>query len=333
MADSDDLGPSFRIYVIFMIVLTVASLALRFLSRSLLPSSRQTPRYRWDDWIALGAGVLISAQLAIELAMIPFGFGRHIWTLQPGDLPKFLKLLFASYIVFHFAIALPKVSALLFYSRVFPRHVNSTLFNSALWITHAANVAWVLGCTIGTILACEPLAEGRNESLYGVCEPDTPYWTGSAVSSVIVDFAVLVIPLPKIWTLQTSMGRKTGLTVIFVLGYSVIVVSLGRTITGIISKDALGSDPTYLTIRVFYWASAEVPISILSICLPAMLPLARHINRKYLEPLTTRIASYTSRFRQDWTGDTTYRLESITTDYEPTDSAVTHDSRDELINR
>ncbi|KAI1779230.1 hypothetical protein F4818DRAFT_403742 [Hypoxylon cercidicola] len=316
MADTDDLGPSFRIYVVFLMALTTASLALRFLSRSLLPSSTQAPRYRWDDWAALGAGVLIVVQLAIELAMIPYGFGRHIWTLQPDDLPMFLKLLFASYIVFHFAIALPKVSALLFYSRVFPRYVNSNLFNSALWITHASNVAWLLGCTIGTVLACEPLAEGKNESLYGGCEPDTPYWTGSAVSSVVVDFAVLIIPLPKIWTLQTSIARKAGLSIIFVLGYSVIVVSLGRTITGIISKDALGSDPTYLGIRVFYWASAEVPISILSICLPAMLPLACHINRKYLDPL---ISSSKSRFRRAWTSDATYRLESI-------------DSRNSLIN-
>lgn len=158
-------------------------------------------------------------QLVIELAMIPYGFGRHIWTLQPGDLPIFLKLLFASYIVFHFAIALPKVSALLLYSRVFPRHVNSNLFNGALWITHAANVAWVIGCTIATILTCEPLAEGKNKSLYGKCEPDTPYWTGTAVSSVIIDFAILIIPLPKIWTLRTSIARKAGLTMIFVLGY------------------------------------------------------------------------------------------------------------------
>ncbi|OTB04120.1 hypothetical protein M426DRAFT_59294 [Hypoxylon sp. CI-4A] len=264
--------------------------------------------------------------------MIPYGFGRHVWALQPGDMPRFLKLLFATYIVFHFAIAMPKVSALFFYSRVFPMEINSKWFNSAIWITHAANGAWLIGVTIGTILACEPLAEGRNASLYGGCEPATPYWTGSAVSSVIVDFAVLIIPLPKIWTLRSSIGRKVGLTAIFVLGYSVIVVSLGRTITGIVQKDALSVDPTYLSIRVFYWASAEVPISILSICLPAMLPLMRHISHRFFAPLVAKVTSrLPSKFKKYRARDTTYQLQS-SADYEPTNSIGTLDSRDRIMN-
>lgn len=54
----------------------------------------------------------------------------------------------------------------------------------------------------------------------------------------------------------------------------------------------------------YYWAFAEVPITISSISLPAMMPLGRHLANNYLSPLASKISqlsvpsSSTDRTRQ-----------------------------------
>ncbi|KAI0156746.1 hypothetical protein GGR52DRAFT_566223 [Hypoxylon sp. FL1284] len=294
MADIEDIGPPFRVYVIVMLVVTITALLLRFLSRSLVSFSRHMRRFWWDDWMALVAGVLIVLQLALELVLIEHGFGRHVWTLTPDDALLVTKLIFAGDFIFDVALSFTKLSALLFYSRVFPIYANAKWFNMTMWITHSFNIAWLIGIIFGTIFICDPVEKNWNPSLPGSCKPATPVYVGSAISSVFIDLIILILPLPKIWGLQTSTARKVGTTLVFVLAYGIIVASLGRMVTVVMSGQVLDTDPTYAGIGVFYWASAELPISILCICLPAMLPLGRHISREYIESLASKVSLFMS---------------------------------------
>jgi hypothetical protein len=42
---------------------------------------------------------------------------------------------------------------------------------------------------------------------------------------------------------------------------------------------------------VVYWISAEAPMLLLGICVPAMLPLCRHLTAHYLRPLVSKSSS------------------------------------------
>lgn len=53
-ANAQDRGPALRSFVIVMLALAVASISLRFWSRSLsFPKGTRRPHYWWDDWVAL----------------------------------------------------------------------------------------------------------------------------------------------------------------------------------------------------------------------------------------------------------------------------------------
>lgn len=43
-------------------------------------------------------------------------------------------------------------------------------------------------------------------------------------------------------------------------------------------------------IPVYSWTSAEVPVTILSISLPAMLPLGRHLSTHYFSPFASKVS-------------------------------------------
>ncbi|RWA07533.1 hypothetical protein EKO27_g7562 [Xylaria grammica] len=176
--------------------------------------------------------------------MISLGLGRHVDTLPPENVQAALLDLYIAYFVYDFTLFLTKTSALFFYHRVFVRHMHRTWFNYALWIVHFFNVSWLLGIVFGTIFMCDPVAKGYNPNLPGYCSPIGELWIGSAVPSVAIDLFILLLPVPKIWGLEISFAKKSGITVVFALGYSVIVVSLGRLITVIKTADALSRDLT-----------------------------------------------------------------------------------------
>ncbi|GAP88685.1 putative cfem domain-containing protein [Rosellinia necatrix] len=295
---NDDRGPGLRSYIIVLLVLTFAAISLRFWSRSLsAPQANRRTRFWWDDWAALAAVPIIVTEFALIFHMISLGLGRHIRGLSDEQIAGNLLTIYVVYFVYDTALFLTKMSALLFLSRVFPRYANHVLFNWGLWITHGLNVSWLLGIVFGTLFMCDPVAKGYNPNLPGYCSDVGKLWVGSAVPSVVIDLIILLLPMPKVWGLQMSGARKIGITVAFALGYIVIIVSLGRLITVIKSAKALSEDLTYEGVPALYWLCAEAPITLTSICIPALLPLWRHLAERIFGPISSKVSSVVSSNR------------------------------------
>lgn len=199
--------------------------------------------------------------------MLDLGLGRHIETLPSENVAESLIVIYVVYFVYDTALVLTKASALLFFSRVFTRNAHRGWFNYAIWTTHALNIAWFLGIVFGTIFMCNPVAKNYKPELPGECGSTGSLWIGSAVPSVAIDLIILLLPLPKIWVLQMSLAQRSGLILVFLLGYwydpnyverkscsdrlihlrSVIVVSVGRLVAAIKGADALTADLTCKT--------------------------------------------------------------------------------------
>ncbi|KAI1427578.1 hypothetical protein F5Y12DRAFT_783243 [Xylaria sp. FL1777] len=266
-------------FIIAIIVIAVTSISLRFWSRSLAwrdPALRDNRLFWWDDWFALGA-VVTTGLVAIHHA----GFGQHLSTLSQEQFKLFFKLLYAGTFFFFTAVSFTKFSVLFFLSRVFPPHVNSRWFNYSLWACYALNTAWIVGILFATVFLCDPVQKNWDPTLTGTCGTDYNLYLGNAIPDAIIDVAILLLPLPKLWVLQISVKRKFGLGIIFVLGYGVVVISIGRFIQIARTGDGINNDITWAAIPVFIWISAEPGISILCACLPALLPLGRKLAERY----------------------------------------------------
>lgn len=153
------------------------------------------------------------------VAMVHYGLGRRVAFVPEEDLPQFLKILFIGYFVYDVALAITKCSALLFFSRVFPRRQSPTWFNWALYTIHGLNVAWLVGIIFGTVFICQPVAKNWIPDMPGYCGPPSGLWIGSAVPSAFIDLLILLLPLPKIWSLQLTRVKRFGIIAVFMLGY------------------------------------------------------------------------------------------------------------------
>ncbi|KFA45570.1 hypothetical protein S40293_06569 [Stachybotrys chartarum IBT 40293] len=315
--EDENHGPGLLIFTIVLTAVTILSIVARFWSRSLVNlEPGQTGLYWWDDWTALisvvslrksprhpiGANFclakpLILARFAILFYMFTVGLGYHADTLPSEIYERIQQLIFVGYFLYTGAVFFVKESAIFFLNRVFPRHANPTWFNAALVVTHVLNVAWFIGIFLANLLMCIPVAKNWDRTLPGYCVRGNAVWIANGSTSVFIDLLILLLPLPKIWSLQMSNSRKSALSIIFALGYCAIIISCGRLITVLTATPSSMMDATYGFINVLYWINAEAPVLLLSVCLPAMLPLGRHVRTTYFVPLTSRFSTYISSTR------------------------------------
>ncbi|KAH7329717.1 hypothetical protein B0I35DRAFT_420699 [Stachybotrys elegans] len=346
----EDRSYGLYIFSIAMTVITVLAILARFWSRTLTPTSPDcfgTTRFWWDDWTALASAPFIIAQHGLLFAMLNLGLGHHAAVLPIDDLFSIFKLFFAMYFLYDAAVFLTKMSALFFLTRIFPKHASPTWFHYSIWAAHFINIAWFVGATLASLLLCNPIDKNWDPTLPGTCGTRSAIWIGCAVTAVLIDSVILIIPIPKIWKLQISRARKLGISVTFILGYCAIVVSLGRTAFTFRDAEAVSTDITYELVPPLFWSSAEGTVLLLGICLPAMLPLGRHMFTYYFSPLACKVSQLLStrgterRESKNTHGETqgtprtTYRLgnNKISSASEATELGTYHsmDSRREIL--
>ena len=146
------------------------------------------------------------------------GLGKHIDQVSLENITKGLRLLYADYPLYDTAITLPRFSALCFYARVFNARGNKIL-RIALWVTAALNVGWLIFAIVSSIFQCTPIDKTWKPDIDGHCINTYEWWMGSAISSVIIDLIILLIPMPILWRLQVRPLRKFLLLGVFICGY------------------------------------------------------------------------------------------------------------------
>lgn len=185
--------------------------------------------------------------MTIETCLLMrYGFGRHIdeiLEIAPANLSFTLQVLYAGYLQYTTVMGVLRISAGLFYNRLF-----SSKGNSFRWLVHintALNIILIVGLDLVAALECHPVAAFWDKTIPdATCLPTLNIQLGSGVPSVILDLYILIMPLPVIWKLHMASHKKVLLLVTFVLGYSVIVLSLGRLITIVKIRDGLAADVT-----------------------------------------------------------------------------------------
>lgn len=151
------------------------------------------------------------------LKLVDYGLGLHLQALPPENIEKFLKMLWIIYYIFDTGTAVSKTSALFFYARVFS--VNNSRFKYALWVVHAMNAAWLLAILLSVTFMCNPIQRAWQPALPGTCLNTGILWTGSGVTSLIIDVIILVMPLPMLWKLQMKTISKIQIIGVFMCGY------------------------------------------------------------------------------------------------------------------
>ncbi|KAL2042972.1 hypothetical protein N7G274_004030 [Stereocaulon virgatum] len=244
-------------------VLAVASLALRVQARRMSKA-----RLGVDDYLLIVSLVFATALFGDMLLLLHNGFGQHLRSKQQLD--SLVKMFLFSDVTWCTTLAFSKCSILLFYWRLFG-HVKAVKWS--IYILLGLTTCWFVEAFLVMIFGCTPIASFWNFSIKGErCINYVQFTLPNMVINSFTDILILALPLPLIWRLQQTVTQKVLVTLMFLCGGFVCVVSFVRLVI-LLQTDFSSLDLAWSIADFSMWCTVEACFAIISASLPLLRPI------------------------------------------------------------
>ena len=296
---------SYKIIIVNVVTLVVAILAvlLRLVSRWL-----SAAHFWWDDSLMIVGLVLTFGSSAFNFVAANHGAGKHQEVVSKQDQAKLSQIIYGIEILYPLVVTAIKCSILMLYLRLFGVR---PLFRKVIYGMLALVVGWCIAVVFAAIFQASPPSLLWTTNLkdlpQGYHHIDFPaYLIGSAVPNVVMDFAILFLPMSIVWQLQISMSRKMALSAVFAVGALYVFPSFEFNLPeqplplNLLTYDILTpssvcgvsivrayavatvsfTDRTYAYASTFIWSAVEVNVGITCGCLPVLQPVVQRIFGK-----------------------------------------------------
>ncbi|KAF2262953.1 hypothetical protein CC78DRAFT_437623, partial [Lojkania enalia] len=252
--------------ILFMVVfslLAIVAVSLRILSKYI-----QWARLAWDDILLLFAVVqMLATNILFVIAIGRGGLGRHAPDVTDQQLSFFMKSYFVAGLVMPTCYATAKLSILWLLHIIFPFRN----FRKVVRILAAVVVCWWVATILLDTFICYPINARWNRNVRGTCSNKVIQveYFATPIPWIITDFAILITPLPLLWTMKVSRARQIGLIALFGFGVATCAVACKRYVTllGIDDKDITTS-----MVEPAIWTMVESSTTIICAALPASTP-------------------------------------------------------------
>lgn len=167
-----------------------------------------------DDYFIVIAALFANADASLYLWNLRYGFGHHIYMLDLPTRVNFFKVVFAISLLYSGAVFFVKFSVLAFYVRILP----NTKFRTRLISLGIFSGRWWVTITLVSILQCRPVQKAWNDDVEGTCVSYPDLSIATQVVNIILDTAILVMPISTVLKLQTNRVGRTSAAAAFALG-------------------------------------------------------------------------------------------------------------------
>ncbi|GAP92218.1 putative integral membrane protein [Rosellinia necatrix] len=264
---TDPAQGAYFILLIILVPVGVAATILRFVATK---KSGRSPGI--EDWLALGALVsYLSNTILALIALIGFN-GRDAVVLaltKPEEYASLQKIVYAALPFFPLQMFFSKASILALYYRVFG--VNRTY---AWWIygIFAIHSIWAIVVIVLNLAGCQPVEKNWYPLAPGHCISQAVAAIPEETVNSLIDFAMVILAIVMIRTLQMSSRVKWKLGLLFGLG----------SLVGVIGFIKLGvqynPNGQYVYTVLGLWATLQMAAAILCCCAPVYKPLLPDIS-------------------------------------------------------
>lgn len=276
---------------IVFFVLDTLFVVLRFFSRW-----HQRVKWGWDDTLMLG-GWLTCVGLCIDGIIAPrFGVGTRfekVLANTPEKIPHWgWNGFYAIPILYSVAVALPKMSVLLLYLRIFMDRFSKICCYTLLGIIGSTTIANIFA----SAFQCNKPTAAWDLTLPGRrCSNIQAHLTYGSLPNIVTDVAMLILPIPVVRRLKVSTDVKVGIYVTFLLASVGLITAIIRFVQ--FAENAYASDPTYKATPLIIWVVVETSIYLISGCLLSCKPVLRNLTKLMAN---NPLASVTEWLRESW---------------------------------
>ncbi|KAL8952372.1 MAG: hypothetical protein Q9222_001708 [Ikaeria aurantiellina] len=206
-----------------------------------------------------------------------YGSGRHTILSPIPDVVHFVQMEYAIELTYCVLITTTKFSILLFYRRVFINSTTVLSFRIAWYCITAFAFLWGISTFFAAAFQCTPASFYWTQvtmKTKGTCVDLSTLLLVTAITNIVTDVAILVLPMPVVWNLHIQRSQKVAVTGIFLLGSFVCIASIIRAhyLHRVVSPD-----PQWTAVDAGFWSVIEPGVGIVCACLPLMGPILRRM--------------------------------------------------------
>ncbi|RWA08690.1 hypothetical protein EKO27_g6426 [Xylaria grammica] len=211
---------------------------------------------------------------------------NFVFTWRDPKITLVQKVQFITQLLMTAAYGFIKLSIVFFYRRIFVTSRRDG-FDVVTKFSIALIVAWTLAYIFAVAFDCDTVWSahwGSYSDLFQYCHGGFPVqqiYESLLITDLITDVLIILLPLPKIWTLHLSLARKAAITGIFLLG-AVAVGAAAARLAIFVSQVKRSLDPTLdenqSVSTVMYWSMIEAGLSLIAACLPTTQHLFHGIS-------------------------------------------------------
>ncbi|CRG92078.1 hypothetical protein PISL3812_09133 [Talaromyces islandicus] len=294
---------------ILLVVLVSVFWALATISVMVRVWSRWIKRQpmMFNDYAIFGA-LLFTAGIAISniIAVAQGGIGSHLLETTHDQQIASQKIYTEVWILQVVANTFVRLSFLDLLRRIFKVRA----FVNAVWVVMGLSIAYFVGCFITFFALCRPFAYNWDITIKdGECGDRYLPFLLSAIFNLLLDFAIILLPLPVLWRLQLKTGKKIALTAVFGVGIVVCVMTILRTVAVVdFNPPSAKKDFTYTVFYDALWSSLEPSLGVVNACLPLFPPVMQSVGAS---PFFSRLKSMlTNTGAVSSSGKASYKLGS-----------------------
>ncbi|KAI1387696.1 uncharacterized protein F4822DRAFT_444296 [Hypoxylon trugodes] len=216
----------------FVVCILFSSIALFFVILRILARIRTRAKFAFNDYAIFWA-MFWSLFLAIDSIVTASygGVGHHIeeiMALAPQILQPMLKTVLIGQFTWALANTGVKLSMIDLYIKLFGTNKR---FQSVSYILMSAVGLYCLMVILIAFLLCRPLAFNWDTSIPGGhCGNRNSAFLASGVMNLVLDVAVLILPLPMLWNLNMAMNKKISLMLMFSIGVGICGFTIWRMV-------------------------------------------------------------------------------------------------------
>lgn len=208
----------------------IASLAARFAARWAVAdksknNSLNNSGIGIDDWTALVSGLISITGIILLLICSHLALGRPLSSSTLGDIETVLLLVEVDQVLFLLCSALTKISILVRYIRLVGSHAISKehrRFRQASGILVIAITVVTVVMIIALFCLCKPAhffwTRVGSGGKGGQCDGQLEYWYCNAAFCIVMDIAVIVLPVRWVRRMNMTAVKKLTICALFGLG-------------------------------------------------------------------------------------------------------------------
>ncbi|KAM0817369.1 hypothetical protein AB5N19_03174 [Seiridium cardinale] len=256
-------------YLLFGIGGTLAFLSLlqRFYTKHYLSVGLQID----DAFMLLGWIASVITQAMLVQSITEKGFCVHSWEMPLERFSRYSVTTFVTAPVFMLCNGFTKLALLTVYLKLSPQ----PYFRLAVWISIGIVATYTAVITLLMIFHCNPVSKAYDFTVTGgMCIDAGILYIATAVSNILTDIIIFVLPLRTILGLRMGMGQKLGAIFIFAIGSMTVATSIVRLV--LLPPVLQSTDPSWDAAPADLWTFVEANIFIVCGSIPTLRKFCKH---------------------------------------------------------